>query len=175
MHLPDNSQQFRALVLGKLRTYCDTKIWSFSYESFTCWLNNFDCKIEEYLALQLLDSLIVRSNEMAIASYERVFCQSVRQHLIKHNLIDVGTVSQWKEKLKNGSFNNELRFSPVRLNEDVGESGGTLYRMLSGILNTKRYTLTTKSTPKIIILIDDIIGSGEQFCQFAAEFNLKKS
>ena len=66
MKLPVNSENFKEIVLEKIRTYCDTNIWPFEYDYFAAWLNNFDCPIEEYLALQMLDNLIVLSISSAI-------------------------------------------------------------------------------------------------------------
>lgn len=173
MYLPENSEQFKSVVIEKIRTYCDTKIWPFDYDQFIGWLHNFDCKIEEYIALQILDSLIVKSKDMSIAGYERLLCGSIRQHLNKHTSIDVGSISEWKKKLKNGSLSNKLRFTSVKLNDVDGESGSSVYRMLSDIFNTKRYSLASSTNlPEVIILIDDFIGSGDQFNEFAGQFEL---
>lgn len=175
MFLPDNSEQFKQVVIDKIRTYCDSNIWPMNYDKFSGWLHNFDCKIEEYIALQILDNLIVRSKEMAISSYERLLCSAVRQHLLKHTTIEVGTISEWKKKLKDGSLNNNLRFASVRLENDDGESGSVIYRMLSDIFDTNRYSYSrNRNNAEVIILIDDFIGSGDQFSTFADQFSLNE-
>ncbi|RPA64104.1 hypothetical protein EGC86_02195 [Shewanella frigidimarina] len=174
MLLPNNSEAFKIIVIEKIKIYCDTNIWPFEYEQFTAWLNNFDCKIEEYIALQFLDNLIVRSKEMAKASYARLLYGPIRQYLSENTSINVETIPKWKEKLRSGELSKDLRFCPVKLNSDQGESGSTIYRMLSTALDTNRYSLAKATTPpKVIILIDDFIGSGEQFIDFALEFNLE--
>jgi hypothetical protein len=174
MQLPNNSEAFKSIVIEKVKIYCDTNIWPFHYEQFTAWLNNFDCKIEEYVALQFLDNLIVRSKDMAKASYARLLHGPIRQYLEENTSINIETIPKWKEKLKNGTYSIDLRFCPVKLESDQGESGSTIYRMLSTLFDTNRYSLTrAKKPPKVIILIDDFIGSGKQFIDFATEFNLE--
>jgi hypothetical protein len=174
MQLPNNSEAFKSIVIEKLKTYCDTNIWPFDYEKFTAWLNNFDCKKEEYVALQVLDNLIVRSNEMAKVSYSRLLNCDIRQHLISHSFINDISISEWRNQLLNGSLSDFLRFSPVKKIDDEGESGGVIYRLMSEELDTNRYSYAkAKSTPKVLILIDDFIGSGTQFSDFAKEFGLE--
>ena len=175
MYLPDNFEQFKIVVLEKIRTYCDNNIWPFEYEKFCGWLNNFDQELEEYLALQILDNLIVRSKEMAIASYSRLLCCELRQFIVENTEINTGPIENWKRKLIRGSLNRDIRFAPVRLMNDQGESGGSIYRMLSSVLSTDRYALAnSREQPKVIILIDDFIGSGDQFTQFAKEVDLSQ-
>lgn len=174
MHLPENSETFKSIVVEKIKTYCDTNIWPFSYEQFAAWLSNFDCKKEEYLALQILDNLIVRSNSMAKASYARLLHSTIRQFLIENSLIEVGTIQKWKSHLVNGTLAQSLRFCPVKLDNDQGESGSVIYRMLSEELDTDRYSYAKATKPpKVVVLIDDFIGSGSQFDDFANQIGLE--
>jgi hypothetical protein len=174
MLLPNNSEIFKSIVIEKIKTYCDTNIWPFSFEQFGAWLNNFDCKKEEYLALQILDNLIVRSNNMAKASYARLLHSTIRQFLLSNTCINVGNLPKWKEHLSAGSLSKHLRFCPVKLENDQGESGSVIYRMLSQELNTDRYSLAkSNELPEVIILIDDFIGSGTQFDDFSRQIELE--
>jgi hypothetical protein len=173
MKLPNNSEAFKSIVIEKLKTYCDTNIWPFEYEQFSAWLSNFPCKIEEYVALQILDNLIVRSNEMAKASYARLLHGEIRQHLLENTVLDVGSIQKWKSHLTKGSLCHKLRFAPVKLDSDQGESGSVIYRMLSKEIDTNRYSLAkAQQTPDVLILIDDFIGSGTQFNEYAEEIGL---
>lgn len=174
MLLPENSENFKTIVLEKIRTYCDTGIWPFEFEKFAAWLHNFDCKIEEYLALQILDSLIVRSKEMAKASYTRLLYGPVRQNLIEHTSIKIGHIQDWKKQLKYAHLCSDIRFAPVRLKDDQGESGSVIYRMLSDVIDTNRHSFSKagQKSPSAIILVDDFIGSGDQFIEFSTQFEL---
>jgi hypothetical protein len=173
MQLPNNSEAFKSIVVEKIKTYCDTNIWPFEYESFSAWLNNFKCKTEEYVALQILDHLIVRSYEMAKASYARLLHGEIRQHLLESTDLDVGSIQKWKSHLTKGTLCQKLRFAPVKLDSDQGESGSVIYRMLSKEIDTSRYSLArAKQTPEVLILIDDFIGSGSQFDEYAKEISL---
>lgn len=175
MQLPENFEQFKSVVLEKIRTYCDSKIWPFPFEKFCGWLNNFDDPLDEYVALQILDSLIVRSKAMAISSYSKLLSCEIRQFIANETEINPGSINLWRKNLKQGSLNSNIRFAPVRLKKDQGESGSSIYRMLSDLISTELYALSNaKKTPEIIILVDDFLGSGDQFSDFATEFDLSK-
>tara|TARA_B100002049_G_scaffold237209_1_gene226844 strand:+ start:6775 stop:7674 length:900 start_codon:yes stop_codon:yes gene_type:complete len=173
MKLPNNSVAFKSIVIEKVKTYCDTKIWPYSFEQFAAWLNNFDDDLEEYLALQIIDNLIVRSNSMAKSGYARLFNSKIRPFLLENTDINTGTLQNWRSHLKNGTLSNEIRFSPVKLKDDLGESGSVIYRLLSPEINTDRYSFKKGlPTPKVLILVDDFMGSGTQFDDYASEINL---
>ncbi len=175
IQIPSNVDIFKRVVTEKIQIYCDTKIWPYEYDQFTAWLNNFDNDIDEYVALQILDNLIIRSHDMAKASYSRLFDSTLRQHLIEHSNLCIGTIEEWKEKLKNGRLNTHVRIAPVKLINDSGESGSTVYRKLSPEVDTDRYSYSkAHNPPQIIILIDDLIGSGQQFIKFSEEFDLSE-
>ena len=173
MKLPNNYAAFKSIVIEKVKTYCDAKIWPYSFDQFAAWLNNFDDELEEYLALQIIDNLIVRSNSMAKSGFARLFNSKVRQFLLENTDIKVGSLKKWRNHLKNGSLSSEIRFSPVKLEGDQGESGSVLYRLLSPEVNTDRYSWNKDTNiPKVLILVDDFIGSGTQFDDYASEINL---
>lgn len=174
MKLPDNWTQFKKNMLEKIKMYCNSNIWPFPYSDVTAWLKNFDEPIEEYLALQILDSLIVRTSETTKASYSSLFNSKLRQTLIEEGLISNMPIAEWKMHLKKGSLNRIIQFSPVRKPNDEGESGSTIFRMLSEDLHTDRYSsLGNRHDPRVIVLIDDIIGSGTQFVTgFSESFDL---
>lgn len=174
MELPDNWFLFKEIVIDKIRTYCRANIWPFQFEDFAAWLHNFDDEKEEYFALQLLDSLIVRSNDMAKVTYARLLHSDVRQYLIGESIISNISIPKWKQNLKQGGLSSVLRFAPVRTLTDEGESGSVIFRLLSSEVETNRYSYAKATVnPKVLILIDDFVGSGLQFADdFAPEFNL---
>ncbi|MBQ4812698.1 hypothetical protein J8M20_15165 [Pseudoalteromonas luteoviolacea] len=176
MELPENWSSFKRIVVEKLKIYCDTGLWPFRFEDLASWLSNFDDEKDEYLALQLLDSLIVRSNDMAKSCYARLLHSSLRQLLLEKGLITQVTLPQWKRKLESGDLKHQLRFASVRTARDDGESGSVIYRLLSSDVDTNKYSLSRSSSlPPVIILIDDFVGSGKQFIDdFAPEFDLNK-
>lgn len=174
MELPENWFLYKGIVIEKLKVYCDSNIWPFQYDTLASWLSNFSDEKEEYLALQLLDNLIVRSKDMARVGYARLLHSELRELLINRDIIKNSPIRKWKQQLKNGHLSNTIRFSPVRISSDEGESGGLVYRLLSSEIDTNRYSLAKcSSLPKVIVLIDDFIGSGDQFVSdFASEFSL---
>jgi hypothetical protein len=177
MKLPNNWMLFRSLVLEKIRTYCALKIWPYDYDIFTSWLSNFQSPEDEYVALHLLDSLIVRSKAMAVAGYSRLLHTDLRVHLQKNTIIDSDmSIKDWMAAIKSRKLANIITFHPVKLKGDHGESGSTLFRLLSRLLRTdfESNNLSSVAPGQTIILIDDFIGGGTQFETFAEEINLPK-
>lgn len=176
MKLPNNWMLFKTLVLEKIRTYCALKIWPYDYDLFTAWLSNFATPEDEYVALHLLDSLIVRSKEMAVSGYSRLLHGDLREYLVKNNIIDSKlSIRDWMSALKSGTLRNEIIFIPVRLKQDYGKSGSTLFRLLSKYVRTDITSEEISAIPfgKTIILIDDFIGGGTQFESYADEVGLR--
>lgn len=176
MQLPPNWLVFKRMVLSNVKLYCATNIWPFKYETFTAWLNNFDSELDEYLALQLIDSLIVRSNQMVKVGFARLLHSQIRQTLIERQVVDESIdLVQWKRLMRVGGLQNKIQFSPVYTNDQAGESGNSIYRLISSELATGRYLLNeSKSESEAIILIDDFVGSGQQFLDFSKEFELEE-
>lgn len=177
MELPPNWVLFKQIVLDNVKLYCGTNIWPFKYESFTAWLNNFDNELDEYLALQLIDSLIVRSNQMAKVGFARLLHSQIRQTLIEKKVIDESIdITKWKRFMRVGGLQKTIQFSPIRTNEQAGESGNSIYRFISSELATEKYSLNeSRNRPEAIILVDDFIGSGQQFITgFSKNFGLEE-
>lgn len=177
MQLPPNWLLFKRMVLNNIKLYCATNIWPFKYESFTAWLNNFDNELDEYLALQLIDSLIVRSKQMAMVGFARLLHSEIRQTLIEKKVINESIdIIKWRRMMRVGGLENIIKFSPIYTKEQAGESGNSIYRFISQELATGRYLLKeTRNKPKVIVLVDDFIGSGEQFItDFSRNFELEE-
>lgn len=176
MKLPANWPEYKQMVLDKIQFLCKTGVWPFDNHKFLAWLNNFDVKEEEYMMISFIDSLIIRSNSMMKVSYSRLFHGELRQYLISEGIIPEHTISEWKKKLKNRGLNNEIRFLGVKTNKDAqGESGPIIYRSLSDLVNTNFYTYDPGRECKALILIDDCVGSGNQFdSEFSSAFELNK-
>ena len=173
MKLPNNWTLFKSMVLEKIRTYCKLGVWPYDYDKFTSWLSNFNTHEDEYVALHLLDSLIIRSNEMAVSGYSRLLHGDLREYLIKKELIDSKSINEWMMSLKSTSLKNKITFLPVRLKRDYGESGSTLFRLLSRHLRTEALSSSIQNgSANVIILVDDFLGGGTQFEDFASEIDL---
>jgi len=165
--VPSNLEAFKTLVLGKVRTYCRTGIWPWHFDTFAAWLSNFESGEDEYIALQLIDSLIVRSESMAIAAFAKLLSTDLLQYLITQRIVPPEiNIKSWRKQLKDGRCEN-IQFLPIRLNGDEGESGGAIFRQLSTLINTNRLSRDRENI-HAIILIDDFLGSGSQLNEFIA-------
>ncbi|ALS97097.1 hypothetical protein [Lacimicrobium alkaliphilum] len=171
IQLPMDWQDFRTVVLDRVKAYCRANIWPWEYDLFTSWLSNFDNGTDEYIALHLLDSLIVRSEKMAESGFSRLFNSELLQYLISIDVFpQTISLSEWDELLKNPR-NSPIQFLPVRMEGDEGESGGAIFRQLSSLINTNRLSMRSKDT-KAVVLIDDLLGSGDQISDYLMANNL---
>ncbi len=177
MVLPDNWKLFRSLVLEKIKTYCGTGIWPIDFEKVTAWLGNFkECEEDEYVALHFLDSLIVRSSEMAVSGYGRLLRSDIRQHLIEKGVIDSNqSIDNWMRLLKLKSSISKFQFHPVKSESENGESGSTLFRKLSCFFRSDLMPNNIDQNSKniVYILIDDFLGGGDQFLDFFNDSKIK--
>ncbi len=176
MNVPDYFSHFKATVKDRIKNYCQLKIWPFDYDSFLCWLNNFNTEAEEYFALQLLNNLIVRSKVMACSGYSRLLNTDIRNRLIDLKKLDQNnSIPEWEDILLGRGRRKDITILPVQLLGDKGESGGSLYRTLSPLINTGAWGKDINSIDNgVIIFVDDILGSGNQFETFSKENNLSE-
>jgi hypothetical protein len=163
--IPSNLDAFKILVLGKVKTYCKAGIWPWRFDVFAAWLSNFDAGEDEYIALQLIDSLIVRSEGMAIAAFSKLLTTDLLEYLIERNVVSPKMdIRAWRKQLKDGRCTN-IQFLPIRLDGDEGESGGAIFRQLSTLINTNKLS-RDRGNIEAVILIDDFLGSGSQLNEF---------
>ena len=176
---PKNWKEYREFVLNKITAYCESNIWCFDAQHASNWLENFaESEENEYLAVRLLDSIIYRSNEMAISSYQRYFSTCLKFHHEKTCQAENLDLESWLDILKKGNGRINATFVGVKSKSDTGESAGHIIRILNrSLLNARHVKSITElskqeTPPQLMVFVDDMIGSGDQFCQFAKENNL---
>lgn len=145
------------------------------------WLAQFTSEEERYLAAQLLSGLTYRSDAMVKSSFQHLaHCElpGVLRSCLEFaftNLDDLDCV------LRNGTEACFLRFVAIdgTFEKNPGKSGAVVIRAFRQHLRVAK-ALTCRPEAvvglpdevKILVFIDDIVGTGRQFATFAKAYDL---
>ncbi|WP_324012197.1 phosphoribosyltransferase-like protein [Aeromonas hydrophila] len=153
----------------------------FELSDLNNWLSNFKSDEEKYLSAGILLSLIYR-NEKSISSFASNIIQiKIPNILSKNNIYQINSLDDWHEKLTKGDTTLPVRFSTIDDDTIPGKSGDALYRSIQRKFFHKKLGIkcrnlddTTIKYPhvKAIFLLDDMLGTGEQFEEFVSSHNL---
>lgn len=175
--VPNGWEQYHHQIKKCVDALIDKKVVSgLSPSKLSSWYGNFDSKEEKYLAAHLLDSLIFRTEKMLEATAEHVLDKMIPWILSQHGF-DVGTIQEFRSKLKIFDPQFPVRFSTVT-SDSPGKSGETLLRLFrrsSGVDSKYGIYLNSikdKGEVKFVFIVDDIVGTGKQFSDFAEKFKI---
>ena len=172
--LPPNHQQLYAEVYSRCLALIDLGYWTRIDKSILDdWLSNFTNKEEKFFAIQILFHFKFRNNKTIISMFNQIIQVLLPQKLEELNIYKINSISDWEKTLKTSDkelFKLPFRFSTINKKGAIGESGDALFRLMAqkNILNKKlgRFIDSITSECKVVILIDDITGSGGQFIDF---------
>jgi hypothetical protein len=181
----EEKEQFIKSVLDRYESITQLHIYPIEQYKIEAWINNFtslDCR---YIAAQILDKLIYRSNKMAKESFHSFLVSVFRDYYFNCLNKEPDPISKWQCQLnkKWSNYSNTLVIAPVRLPKDSGASADTVCRMIE--VNSSFTKYLTKDgfggednenelpRDKVILLVDDMLGSGEQIIDFSTKVNLQ--
>ena len=181
--IPRDGEIFIEQVLERCRNLINSGIWDgITPDRLDRWMQNFTTDTERYFGACVLDALIYRSEKQTIALMEHLF-QRVLPDLLRHVLPASATMVPWLDKLRE-PFNMpspELRVIPVLKGDDPPtKSGLALARLFRRHLSLNQYWMLWPWQIKAarqagisqFLFVDDFLGTGDQFCEFAEQFSL---
>jgi hypothetical protein len=141
------------------------------------WLSNFISSEDRYLAARILDGLIFRSVPMLYSSIDQLLQCVLPSQLRQWDAYGAKSIEEFLASLKTGDPSHPVRFVAIDrsfANEEPGKSGDIVIRHLRqhGKVSRK-LTCSADSiaalpeSVKVLVFIDDIVGSGKQFNKFA--------
>lgn len=180
MKLPSGWTQYKEAVLSRAETLCKAGIWKLDRTELWSWMQNFEHDEQKYLACHILDSVIYRSKDMMESAYSQYFATELRRRVALAESKGVDTIETWQSRLRlnKDALNGKLALSPVKLKMDTGESGSTVTRKLTSNLVSEKLFLPIdehywdKNRGKLLVLVDDFVGSGDQFVEYSHEIKL---
>lgn len=174
-HLGRTKRAIEELIKHKVIT-------SFDSSDLKTWLKNFETDLDRYLASQLLDFLVIRSNKMLES-----MCRNAVEHTVMGLLRELkfwknGEYEATLQRIVRGDRSLPFRFVVI---EDFGnvpaKSGSEVFRIykrsnaIHKDLAIRHQKIQEQSEQvKLFILLDDFSGTGTQFCKFSKEIDLQK-
>lgn len=182
MQIPNDWEKYKQDKVRKFKTLSETKVWHLAIVDIHYWLANFkDNKEHQYLAYEMLDSVTHRNKCSVEAAYSRFIVSDFRRLAIDGGYSDYLNIDDWVDKLsgRKGFDGDSIRLAPVSFETDAGDSSQSVIRLLNSKLAHENKKLiidenTHESTKdKLILLVDDFLGSGSQFKKYAKKMNLE--
>lgn len=188
-HIPEGWERFFEEVQQQTIILIDRKVLEgIKVIELKRWLANFETDEEKYLAAHLLRALIYRSNAML-----KVSCQQIATFVLP-NLIERkrdATIDEFLVDLCSESNPLKVIFAPVEpskrsdnttdeMKKLPGKSGQSILRMLIKEIglheNSTIHVDESEVMPrdiKYLIFVDDMCGTGKQFCSFYRDYKLE--
>jgi hypothetical protein len=175
MILPEGWEQFYDDVCRKVKILTKVGVWSSDASSMLAWLGNFEKREHKYIAAHILDRLTFRSEKMLESSYRLFLCSTFRNYVLEKTGQSAGSIQEWLSFLAASprEVMSDLLVCSVSKAGEHGESGSHMIRILTGeLINEHRvFPIDTDSFSsvegKVILIVDDFVGSGKQFSDFA--------
>ena len=185
MILPEGWEAFYKGVCDRTKALTKSGIWNTDASSMYAWLGNFSKDEHRYVAAHILDRLTFRTEKMTESAF-RMYLSSVFREYCRSSLNkdQVGaSVEEWLAILRDPKYisTNRIRLCSVSKAGEHGESGSHMVRILTGDLFSEKYVFPVDTHPlnsiqgHIILIVDDFVGSGDQFLKFAAHHKLSEA
>ncbi|SPE50928.1 conserved hypothetical protein [Verrucomicrobia bacterium] len=185
--IPKDGEMFIDLVLARCKDLIDSGIWDgqLSHVRLDTWMRNFATDTERYFGACVLDALIYRSDRQTVALMEQLFQRNIPD-LVRRFSPNGDSRLSWLDKLREPfqMTSPQIRIIPVlKLTDPPTKSGlllARLYRRGLGLneawmLWPWQIEAAKRVGIKQFLFIDDFLGTGDQFCEFADQFSLLKN
>jgi hypothetical protein len=166
---PQDSDTYVSFIKKRCENLITHQIWSgIDKNILNQWFKNFTTPEEKYFAACILDNLIFRSKEQTEAMIFQLLSRSIPD--IFRKIPPPIQVLDFISSLKK-STDPKIRFVPIINDEDMTQSGFAVSRMLKTmnfcnkdwIIAPSKISKVLKEGVKVIIFIDDFLGTGHQF------------
>lgn len=178
LKLPKNHQQYYVSIIERSKKYIKLGYWSeIDVSILERWLGNFNTTEEKYFSALILDKIIYR-NDMTIKSMlSKLFHIDLPNILEDKGIYEIEmNLYEWEKMLKNPIDKDEIpfRFTTITSEKELGDSGSDYMRRLRRYYLVHRKLIIRIDDEKdknvnTLIVIDDLIASGEQVKTFIEE------
>jgi hypothetical protein len=167
--LPKDWKIYYNSIRERCRNLIDLKIWGgIEHNQFNLWRKNFQSDEEKYFAACIMDSLVYRSNEQTLSLIHQLLYRNLNNafRILKIKL------DNFPKILQDPTKDPLIRLVPVIKQEDpVTKSSNEILRFMKRyfqvsekwIINPWNIEENFNTGTKLIIFIDDFLGTGEQF------------
>lgn len=181
--IPNDGELFIDQVLDRCRNLISSGIWEgITQVRLDTWMMNFASRTDRYFGACILDSLIYRSEKQTFSLMEHLF-QRTLPDLHRQFPPTSAVHTSWLEQLRRSTLGPDplLRIVPViKWDDPPAKSGPALARLYRRHLNIGQHWMIwpwqIKRAREVgirsFLFIDDFLGTGQQFCEFAGQFAL---
>ena len=189
--LPENHEEICDRIIEKCKHLIDLNYWdAIGKVSLLNWYNNFNDGAAKYLACAILESIIYRSQDAEKAFFTHLLQVHLPQILEDNSIYEIKDISTWMNDISSSDArsNIPIRFTTIEsVDHQTAKSGQTLLRNLQrnyfdkslilsiDRINSSDFQKTAKTIVKAIIIIDDMLCTGEQLETFIKKFNIESS
>jgi|GEM_PF-1951340 len=175
MILPEGWEAFYAGVCDRITALTKSGIWNNDASTMLAWLANFPDDKQRYVAAHILDRLTFRTEKMTESAF-RMYLSSTFREFCKTASNQVGpNIEDWLKALRTPycAWTNKIKLCSVSKAGDHGESGSHMIRILTGSVFSQDHIFPVDTEKLcnikgyIILIVDDFMGSGDQFITFA--------
>lgn len=173
LNIPNGVQLYIDRIYGRCDNLVRSQIWAgINRNELNMWFSSFSSLEEQYFAAIILDSLVFRSADQTKALMIQGLQRCIPQLLMNDGYFDRYR-GKWLETLSKSGV--PIRLVPVLRNGDgPGKSGHVIcreYSRLVGvnsnlIINPQDISTAKADGVKLIIFVDDFLGTGQQFSEF---------
>ncbi|ODS79127.1 MAG: hypothetical protein ABS39_03920 [Acidovorax sp. SCN 65-28] len=146
------------------------------------WLANFVTAEDKYLAGHILNGLTYRSDAMVKSSFQHLMDCELPSLLRGQGNFPFPDLEALYTALREGDLALPIRIVAVdgTFEATPGKSGGVMIRQFKRHLNVSKALLCRPErlgelpdTVKVLVFIDDLVGTGKQFKSFAKHYELE--
>jgi len=179
---PPEAEVYAGAVVDRVEGLIEAGVWEgLETVRLRTWLGNFQTELERYFAARVLDALIYRSHAQTLA---------MMRQLLERCLVDLlrlqpanDGLGEWQQGLtqKTKSGDPRMRIVPVVRNGDPPTKSGVIiaryYKRHLGLNEAWmiwpwQIQEAVDSGVRRFMFVDDFLGTGTQFCKFAALFDI---
>jgi hypothetical protein len=184
LHVPQDRQGFFEDVDHRFRLLLRKGIIS-GIDSIRLnnWLANFVTAEDKYLAGHLLNGLTYRSDAMVKSSFQHLVNCELPGVLRARGAFAASDLESFDAAMTLGDASSPMRFVAVdgTFESTPGKSGGVMIRQFRRHLSVSKALLCRPerlgelpATVKVLVFIDDLVGTGQQFESFAKHYKLEE-
>jgi len=188
---PSYSQEYVEKINARCINLIKGRVWEgLRSNDLTTWLNNFSTQDERYFSARVLDSIIYRSQPMIESLSEQIVTFLLPDLLCNNNFNFSNDLKSWKKKITSQGDTLPVRFVAVEdskthnqgdnIERLSAKSGQEILRNFKKSMNiNSAYIIDAAELTRyideidVIVFLDDMLGTGDQFSKFIKRFNLE--
>lgn len=177
--LPDEWEAFYDDMSERAKQYIKIKYWDISEDDFLLWLQNFETDHQKFLAAIIIYRIMYRNINPMLSMFRYITDILLPNILDKLDIYTIKSLESFHNKLRTG-HDLPIRFSAVEnVDEQTGKSGSTIIREFARKgsfhnnlkVSAQNFKDIDRNKVKIIVIFDDIMGTGEQFNTFLENYH----